>query len=160
MNTKKFIGYGLGLGLSLFVGCYDRNIQRSNGVVFYLSRDAETFYIATTKTEQNTQKVISSSGGYGIDLEIVVEDITPGVLIGPEDVYEIVFRCEDGSYISSEGKGKTHKDLYEKLKKGEKVSISYKKGAPSFSFDMDKDGKPDLIRVLSEDALVDVQGIK
>ncbi len=80
---------------------------------------------------------IDFSGNIGISITDVDVEIPPA--------YAVVFECQHGKFIS-QGTDETHKKLWDKLKEGQRVEVTYRELFDSVYEDPDKDDKPDLVK--------------
>ena len=149
-RLKKAAGAGL-LAITL-AGCGDgTEIKEEESPILYEDATvADVVYSPPRHGEDSgTNMTVDFDGNIGISPYHVTVDLPP--------VYAIVFRCAHGKFIS-QGTGQRHKSLWERLKEGEEVTVSYKELYKSTYRDIDDDGKKDLVeRKLSGYDFLDAQ---
>lgn|GEM_PF-1222149 len=161
-KTKKyFVATGL---FALLVGCKDVQLEASA----ILHEDATVIAKIYTPSRHESElgmKAMNLAGeGFGsISMDYggnIGMGIGNGLQISEVDVpekYGAVFRCQHGEF-TSEGSDERHKTLYNKLKEGENVDVTYNEIYRATYDDVNKDGKKELTeRVLVGYDFLDAQ---
>ena len=153
-RLKKAAGAGL-LAITL-AGCGDgTEIKEEESPILYEDATvADVVYSPPRHGEDSGVNPTVHMDGEG-NLKVGLSPFHVKVDLPP--VYAIVFRCAHGKFIS-QGADQRHKSLWEKLKEGEEVTVSYKELYKSTYRDIDDDGKKDLVeRKLSGYDFLDAQ---
>lgn len=156
---KKLILVLLMVCMMPFAGC-KKIVKEESGILHEDAIVLARIY-TPSKHETNLEMTMMKSGmlgiGYSGEMGIRVGNgmqITESIV--PE-IYGILFQCQHGTF-TSQGSDIRHKNLYDRLKEGQKVDITYKEIYKDTYDDTNDDGKKELIsRVLVDMDFIDAK---